>query len=138
MPDPPSVGLVTRFLFENPYPVGLLSLAVAGGLLWTGLREGRRERLTIAAIGIALGAAVLTIGAAVVTSGERARTVTIELVEARSLFRSPSDVRLLFRADSVTIVGDMARMFQQVSSVMRIKYRKNATALCTLHEAAHA
>ena len=82
MPDPPSVGLLTRFLFENPYPVGLVLLAVAGGLLWTGLREGRRERLTIAVIGIALGAAVLTIGAVVVTSGERSRKVTIELVEA--------------------------------------------------------
>lgn len=82
MPDPPSVGLVTRFLFENPYPVGLVLLAVAGGMLWTGLREGRRQRLTIAAIGIALGAVVLTIGAAVVTSGERASKVTIELVEA--------------------------------------------------------
>ena len=82
MPDPPSVGLVTRFLLENPYPVGLVVLAVAGGLLWTGLREGRRERLVIGLIGIAVAAAVLTIGAVVVTSGERARKVTIELVEA--------------------------------------------------------
>ena len=82
MPDPPSVGLVTRFLLENPYPVGLVVLAVAGGLLWTGLREGRRERLLVGLIGIAVAAAVLTIGAVVVTSGERARRVTIELVEA--------------------------------------------------------
>ena len=82
MPDPPSVGLVTRFLLENPYPVGLVVLAVAGGLLWTGLREGRRERLLVGLIGIAVAAAVLTIGAVVVTSGERARKVTIELVEA--------------------------------------------------------
>ncbi len=47
MPDPPSIGLVTRFLLENPYPVGLVVLAVAGGLLWTGLREGRRERMLV-------------------------------------------------------------------------------------------
>ena len=82
MPDPPSVGLVTRFLLENPYPVGLVLLAVAVGLLWTGLREGRRERMVVGLIGIVLAAAVLTIGAMVVTSGERARRVTIELVEA--------------------------------------------------------
>ena len=82
MPDPPSVGLVTRFLLENPYPVGLVVLAVAGGLLWTGLREGRRERLLVGLIGITVAAAVLTIGAVVVTSGEFARKVTIELVEA--------------------------------------------------------
>ena len=82
MPDPPSVGLVTRFLLENPYPVGLVVLAVAGGLLWTGLREGRRERMLVGLIGITVAAAVLTIGAVVVTSGERARKVTIELVEA--------------------------------------------------------
>ncbi len=82
MPDPPSVGLVTRFLLENPYPVGLVVLAVAGGLLWTGLREGRRERMLVGLIGIVLAAAVLTIGAVVVTSGERARRVTIALVEA--------------------------------------------------------
>ena len=82
MPDPPSVGLVTRFLLENPYPVGLVVLAVAGGLLWTGLREGRRDRLIVGLIGIVVAAAVLTIGGVVVTSGERARKVTIELVES--------------------------------------------------------
>ena len=82
MPDPPSVGLLTRFIFENPYPLGLVLIAVAGGLMWTALREGRRERLTIGSIGIGLGAIVLTIGALVVTSGERARKVTIQLVDA--------------------------------------------------------
>ena len=82
MPDPPSVGLVTRYLLENPYPVGLVVLAVAGGLLWTGLREGRRERLVVGLIGLAVAAAVLTIGAVVVTSGERARKVAIAMVEA--------------------------------------------------------
>ncbi|MHC4416377.1 MAG: hypothetical protein ACYS0G_13960 [Planctomycetota bacterium] len=82
MPDPPRVGLLTRYLFENPYPLGVVLLAVAGGLAWSVLRWGRRERLRAAGGLAVLGVAALVTGTLVVTSGERARAVVGALVDA--------------------------------------------------------
>lgn len=82
MPDPPEHSLVARFLFENPWPLGLGLFALAvlvGGL---GIREGRRDRLRLALLPLFLGAGVLAAGWAVVTSGERARPVVRDLVDA--------------------------------------------------------
>jgi hypothetical protein len=82
MPDPPSVDLVTRYIFENPYPlgVGLLILGVIIG--WLGLREGRADRVRAAGAPLLLGAAALVTGFVVVTAGERAKSVTRDLVAA--------------------------------------------------------
>ncbi len=82
MPEPPSVSIITRYLFENPYPAGIVLLAVAGGLVWTGLTQGRRDRLRIAAVPGGLGVAILLIGLLVTTSGERAKRVSRQLVDA--------------------------------------------------------
>jgi len=82
MPPPPEVNLVTRYLFENPWPLGGV-LVVAGVLLaWLGLREGRLDRLRLAPVFLIPGAAVFIVAAFVETSGERARTVTRALVDA--------------------------------------------------------
>jgi ketosteroid isomerase-like protein len=82
MPEPPPVGLITRYVFENPYPAGLLLLALAAGFAWTALRSERPERLRVAGALAAIGAAILLIGALVVTAGERARRVTLAVVDA--------------------------------------------------------
>lgn len=82
MPDPPHVGLFTRFVLENPYPLGFLLLALAVGLAWTGLRTERWQRLRVGGVLAGLGAAALLIGWVVVTSGEQARRVTLALVDA--------------------------------------------------------
>ncbi len=82
MPDPPDHSLIARFLFENPWPLGLGLFALAvlvGGL---GIREGRLDRLRLALLPLVLGAGVLATGWAVVTSGERARPVVRDLVDA--------------------------------------------------------
>jgi hypothetical protein len=82
MPEPPDHSLVGHFLFENPWPVGLGLFALAvlvGGL---GVREGRLDRLRLALLPLVLGAGVLATGWAVVTSGERARSVLRDVVDA--------------------------------------------------------
>ncbi len=82
MPQPPQVGLITRYVLENPYPLALVLLALAGGLAWTAVRNERRDRLRAGGALAILGVAVLLLGAVVVTSGEHARRITRALVEA--------------------------------------------------------
>ncbi len=82
MPDPPPVGLFTRYVLENPYPAGLLMLALAVGLAWTALRTDGRRNLAGAGVLAALGALVLLVGAVVVTPGEAARRVVLAVVKA--------------------------------------------------------
>ena len=82
MPQPPDVGLLTRYVLENPYPLGLGLFIIAVIAGWLGLRDGRADRMWIALAALVLAAAVLATGLFVVTSGERARRVTRDLVEA--------------------------------------------------------
>ncbi len=82
MPDPPHVGLLTRYVLENPWPLGLGLLLIAIVAGFTGLREGLAGRIRLAGLIALAGAAVLAIGAAVTTSGEHARRITRELVDA--------------------------------------------------------
>ena len=82
MPDPPPVGLFTRYVLENPYPLGFALLALAAVLGWTVLRGGRRERLVTAGILAVIGGGLLVVGAVVVTSGEHARRVVLDVVDA--------------------------------------------------------
>lgn len=82
MPDPPHVGLLTRYVLENPWPLGLGLLLIAAVAGFTGLREGLAGRIRLAGFVALAGAAVLAIGAAVTTSGEHARRITRELVDA--------------------------------------------------------
>ncbi|MHC4217899.1 MAG: hypothetical protein ACYSU7_05520 [Planctomycetota bacterium] len=82
MPEPPRVGLLTRYLLENPYPLGLLLLALAAGFAWTALRSDNPQRLRKAGIMGAIGAAIMVTGVLIVTAGERARQVTMAVVDA--------------------------------------------------------
>lgn len=82
MPDAPDTGLFTHYVLENPWPAGIVLLAIAAVLAWTALRDGRRGRLKIAA-GIALLAlAIVATSMLVTTSGERAEALTVSLVDA--------------------------------------------------------
>lgn len=74
--------LFTRYVLENPWPLGVLLVAVAVGLAWSGLQAVDRRRLVAAGVMAVAGAAVLAAGKAVVTSGEHARAVVIEIVDA--------------------------------------------------------
>ena len=82
MPDPPDVGLFTRLVLENPYPIAVVAIAVGAGLLISGLREGLRNRQRIGILGISVAIAVLIIAWSVTTSGEHAKALTRSLVEA--------------------------------------------------------
>jgi hypothetical protein len=81
MPQPPDVGLFTRYVLENPYPLGVGLLVIAIILGWLGLRDGRSDRMIAAVAGLVLAAAVLVAGLVVVTSGEHGRRLTRRLVE---------------------------------------------------------
>jgi hypothetical protein len=82
MPDPPSVDLWTRYVLENPYPLGIGLAALGAVMFWLGLRDGRVDRMRIAVAPVLLGAAVLVTGLVVVTAGERARGVVTRFVDA--------------------------------------------------------
>lgn len=82
MPDPPPVGLLTRYLFENPWPPAIMLAAVGAGMLWVGLREGRRGLLGLGGGLLALGAVAIMVGQLVTTAGEHGEIVARELVDA--------------------------------------------------------
>jgi hypothetical protein len=82
MPEPPTVDLWTRYVLENPYPLGIGLLALGAVIFWLGLRDGRADRMRIAIIPVLLGAAALVTGIVVVTSGEHARSVVRRFVDA--------------------------------------------------------
>lgn len=82
MPEPPDVSVFTRYVLENPWPLGLAFLLLASWFGWSGIREGLGQRLRAAGILAALGAAVFITGWIVVTAGEHAKMVTRQLVDA--------------------------------------------------------
>ena len=82
MPNAPSTNLFTRFVLENPWPLGIVLLAIAVFIAWRGLREGMRNRVRIAVVLATLGGVVITAGSLVTTSGEHGKQVTRALVEA--------------------------------------------------------
>ena len=82
VPEPPSVGLFTRFILENPYPIAVVAIVLGVGMLLTGLREGLRNRQRIGFLGIAVAIAVLIIAWSVTTAGEHAKALTRSLVQA--------------------------------------------------------
>ena len=82
MPEPPSSSLITHYLLENPWPVGLVLLGIGVVTAYTALREGSSPRLRLAAVAAGLGAITLTLGGMITTSGEHAQRVVESLVNA--------------------------------------------------------
>jgi hypothetical protein len=82
MPDPPSVSLLTRYVLENPWPLGLGWLAVAVGVAWVGLRAQRPRQMWVAAAVAVAAALVFAAASLVTTAGEHARGVVIGVVDA--------------------------------------------------------
>jgi hypothetical protein len=82
MPDPPSVGLIERYVLENPWPLALLLVVAAILIGWTALVQGHLKRLPASVILMGLALAIVALGYFIQTSGERARLVTRQFVEA--------------------------------------------------------
>jgi hypothetical protein len=101
---PPDSSLVTRYVLENPWPLGLSLLAIAVWLGWTGLREGLMPRLRAAAILGGIGSAVLALGALITTAGERAKSVTRQLVDT-VVNQGAGAAAPFFADDAVLVVG---------------------------------
>lgn len=82
MPDPPRVGLFTRYVLENPYPVAIGVGLIAVWFLWKGLREGHSKSQRIGLSGISVAILVFIIASLVTTSGEHAKALTRSLIKA--------------------------------------------------------
>src|SRR5687768_6623741 len=82
MPTPPQASLFTRYVLENPWPLGISLLVIAAYVLWVGLRDGLdKHQKTGVVLGIG-GVAALATGYFVQTSGERARAIVQAFVNA--------------------------------------------------------
>lgn len=82
MPEPPPSGLLTRYVLENPWPLGVGLILIGFVVAWVRLREERRDGLLIGGLMLALGGVVLALGALVTTAGEHAKVITRQLVSA--------------------------------------------------------
>lgn len=100
MPEPPDSNIFTQYVLENPWPLGLVLLAAGGFLLWSGSRDGLLNKMKVGGILGAMGAAVLIIGYVVVTSGEHAKRVTRQLVNA-AVDHDSAGALALFSPDAV-------------------------------------
>ncbi|UCD73938.1 MAG: hypothetical protein JSV91_09080 [Phycisphaerales bacterium] len=82
MPDPPHVGLFTKYVLENPYPPAALLAALAVVMAWAALRDGRLGRLKAAGIPALIAVAALAAGILVTTAGERGEMLARQFVDA--------------------------------------------------------
>ena len=98
------MDLLTRYVLENPWPLGVLLLAIAAGLGWTGLQAVDRRRLLGAGIVAVAGAAVMVVGRAIVTPGEHARALVMQVVDA-AVAADITTVAAAFADDSSLSLG---------------------------------
>lgn len=81
-PPAPDVGFFIRYVLENPYPLTIALALIALALGWLGLTDNRRPLIAIAVICALVAAGVLITGMTVTTSGEHARRITRQFVNA--------------------------------------------------------
>lgn len=103
----PETGFLTRYLLENPWPLGAL-LAVAAIILGKVAMDRDDRRLLAAAGGcVAAAAALFLVAWLVTTPGEHAKRVTRELVAAAEA-GDLAAMRALFDADATLHFGSLA------------------------------
>jgi hypothetical protein len=81
MPDPPPTSILTRYIFEMPWPFAAALLIVAAVMAFTALREGLGRRLMLSAIPAVLAVLIIVLGMIVTTAGESAREVVRQFVD---------------------------------------------------------
>lgn len=80
MPTPPPVSLVDRYLFENPWPAGIILLLIGILLLYIAANRGDTKRLLIGLGGVGLAVGLYLLATFVSTPAEHGENVTRELV----------------------------------------------------------
>lgn len=81
MPPAPDVSLLTRYLFENPWPLAVALVAIAAIIAWHALRESLVKRVRWSLLLFLLAAVALLAGWLVETPGERGESITRAFVE---------------------------------------------------------
>lgn len=104
MPDPPTVNVFTRYVLENPWPLGLGLLLLAGWLAWSGTRAEQIKRIKLAGILGLSAAVVLILGILITTAGEQAKALTRQLVDA-AVNRDTVGAMALFSDEAVLSAG---------------------------------
>lgn len=122
MPEAPEVGLLTQYLFHNPWPIGLIAAAVAIIFGWIGLREGRTSPLRVAA-----GAALICLGVfatawLVTTPAEHGERITEQFVTAAAEARVTDAIALLSPAATLALESPTSPGFDRnyLTSAMRL------------------
>ena len=81
MPDPPSSGLLTRFVFENPYPLVILLIVGAVLLAFSSRQDILGGRMRAAGASLLAAVVVLFVGTVIKTPGERSADVVREFIQ---------------------------------------------------------
>jgi hypothetical protein len=139
MPEPPPVGLFTRYVLENPYPLAGALVALALALAWIGLREGvyGRTKLRAAGVSAVLAAAVLITGILVITPGEHGVEVTRRLV-SHAVNAEVSPAMALFAPGASLSIGSTRNPGVGIDSIRRqlerleSQYRVRSNTITTL------
>ncbi len=116
MPEAPSVSILTRYLFENPWPLAVLIIGIAAVLGWQGAREGLWKRVQVAGLLVVAAVAVVATGSMVITAGEHGEKVTRAFVEAAVTNDLTGADRLLTR-DATLAVGSTKNPGLELSAI---------------------
>jgi len=84
MTDVIASGPLTRYVFENPWPLGLLLALVALFVGWRGLNSGERAPRQTAAVLGAAAAGVFLLSALITTSAERETSRMLDLFSSNA------------------------------------------------------
>lgn len=95
MNNPPEESLLGHYLLENPWPVGLLSVAVGGilALLW--MRQGDGRLAIAAGVALLVSAIVFLVEAVVVTPAEHGTILVRSIVRSAEEGDPEAIIRLL-------------------------------------------
>lgn len=107
MTDPPSTGLLTRYVLENPWPLALVLLIIALAVGYSALVQGHLKRLPGALILMAASIGITLAGLLVHTSGEQAKRITRLFVDA--VAASDTTLTLGLLAPDATLSFDSPR-----------------------------
>jgi len=127
---PQSPRMLTRWLFENPWPLAIALALLGAVLVLRGLGDGRRPLLVGGGAAVALALAALLVGSVVTTPGEHAAAIVRRLVAhaeqaetdaALGLFADDAVMNYGRRENPGTAIADIRRALSALEGRHRIE-----------------